>query len=152
MESQIVIGKQDHTEECYKMLMETNIGKIYFTDKDSYRRIVVGIENKEIYVALNEEHKCIGFIWVVINAAFGLYPYLQLIIIDKCYQRKGIGKKLINYFENVVSEDYDKVFLMVSCFNKQAKKLYENLNYKFIGILANFYIDGIDEYLMMKLK
>lgn len=39
---------------------------------------------------------------------------------------------------------------MVADFNQRAKKLYESLNYKEVGLLPDFVIDGVDEYLMMK--
>lgn len=152
MEIRIVMGNKEHVGQCFEMSMKTKIGEIYFSDGDFYNDLMEAIHNKEIYVALNEDNKCIGFIWVVINAVFSKYPYLQLIIIDEGFQGKGIGKKLIDYFENVVSKDYSKIFLMVSNFNTDARRLYESLGYRFIGIMPNFYIDNTDEYLMMKTK
>lgn len=59
---------------------------------------------------------------------------------------------LINYFENVLCEGYEKIFLMVGDFNLWAKKLYEELGYKEAGIIVDFYQKGIAEHLMMKNK
>ena len=128
LENQIIMGTLKHLEECYKMLIDSELGKVYFSNKNSYRMISRGLENEEILVVVNEENKCIGFIWFEINGTFGKYPYLHMIIIDKKFQGKGIGKALINYFENVVTVNYDKVFLMVGDFNTRAKSLYEKLN------------------------
>ena len=73
-----------------------------------------------------------------------------MIIVEEKYRGKGIGKELINHFERVIAADYDKVFLMVGDFNKRAKNLYEHLGYKEVGVIPNFYKDGVNEYLMYK--
>ena len=150
MEKSIIKGESDNLEECYKILMNSELSKIYFSNKDPRKMISRGLENEDIFVVLNDEKKCIGFILFEIDGTFGKYPYLHMIVIDKDFQGKGIGKALISYFENVIAASYDKVFLMVGDFNKRAKKLYEKLNYEVIGTFPDFYIDGINEYLMMK--
>lgn len=130
--------------------MNSELSEIYFSNKDPRKMISRGLENEDIFVVLNDEKKCIGFILFEIDGTFGKYPYLHMIVIDKDFQGKGIGKALISYFENVIAASYDKVFLMVGDFNKRAKKLYKKLNYEVIGTFPDFYIDGINEYLMMK--
>lgn len=41
---------------------------------------------------------------------------------------------------------------MVGDFNIDAKRLYERMGYVVVGELPNFYVEGINEYLMMKTK
>ena len=132
--------------------MNSKLGEIYFSDKDPAQFLAKAIDSREISVAINNENQTIGFIWAELNGTFGKYPYLHLIVVVDNYRGKGIGQKLISYFEDVITADYDKVFLMVADFNKRAKKLYENLNYKEVGLIPDFVIDGVDEYLMMKRK
>ena len=70
---------------------------------------------------------------------------------DDEYRNYGIGKQLIKFFEDNASDSSSaKYFLTVDDFNPGAKKLYENLGYKCVGELTDFYKNGINCYLMMK--
>ncbi len=55
-------------------------------------------------------------------------------------------------FEDISFTHSDKVFLLVSSFNEQAKKLYESIGYKRVGVIDDLYKNGISEYIMMKVK
>ena len=109
----------------------------------------VGQEN--IYVALDENEKCLGFIYYMTNGVFGSYPYLHIVAVKEEYRSFGIGKQLIKFFEDNASDSSSaEYFLTVDDFNPGAKKLYENLGYKCVGELPDFYKKGINCYLMMK--
>ncbi len=152
MNYEIVKGKKENLKECCEILIDSEIGRIYFAEKNITRIINNALESEEIYVAINEYGKCLGFIWYAIEGAFQKFPYLHVIILEKSLRGMGIGKELINYFEKIICEKYEKVFLMVGDFNHRAKKLYEELGYKEIGIIPDFYKDGYNEHLMMKNK
>ena len=63
----------------------------------------------------------------------------------------SVSKQLIKFFEDNASDSSSaKYFLTVDDFNPRAKKLYENLGYKCVGELTDFYKNGINCYLMMK--
>ena len=56
-----------------------------------------------------------------------------------------------SFFEDNASDSSSaKYFLTVDDFNPGAKILYENLGYKCVGELPDFYKNGINCYLMMK--
>jgi len=150
LQNKIETATRESLEACYKMLMNSKLGEIYFSERDPAKFLARAIDSQEISVAINNENQTIGFIWVELNGTFGKYPYLHLIVVADNYRGQGIGQKLISYFEDVITADYNKVFLMVADFNQRAKKLYESLNYKEVGLLPDFVIDGVDEYLMMK--
>ena len=152
MQIKIETATRENLEACYKRLMNSKLGEIYFSDKDPAKFLARAIDSQEISVAINNENQTIGFIWAELNGTFGKYPYLHLIVVADDYRGQGIGQKLISYFEDVITADYDKVFLMVANFNQRSKKLYESLNYKEVGLLPDFVIDGVDEYLMIKRK
>ena len=152
LQTKIETASRENLEACYNILMNSKLGQLYFSQKDPAKFLARAIDSQEIFVALNKENQTTGFIWVELHGTFGKYPYLHLIIVASDYQDQGIGQKLMNYFEDVITADYDKVFLLVADFNKRAKKLYEDLNYKEVGLLPDFAIDGVDEYLMMKKK
>lgn len=69
------------------------------------------------------------------------------------YRSHGIGKQLMRFFEdNASDQPRAKYFLTVDDFNPRARKLYENLGYKCVGELPDFYKQGINCYLMMKTR
>ncbi|QNO14164.1 GNAT family N-acetyltransferase [Alkalicella caledoniensis] len=148
----IELAKNQHLDNCYRILMQSQLGEVYFADKSPMKMMQKGIENKEIYVCLNQQDEILGFLWVELSGTFDKYPYLHMIVIDENVRGKGIGKKLLSHFEEVITSDYDKVFLMVGDFNKRAKRLYEELDYKVVGMIPNFYKEGVTEYLMYKTK
>ena len=59
-------------------------------------------------------------------------------------KRRSVAK------DNASDSSSAKYFLTVDDFNPGAKKLYENLGYKCVGELTDFYKSGINCYLMMK--
>jgi len=137
---------------CVDILQSTEIGTVHFSDyKKTVDLLLHALEQRELFVALNDNEDCLGFMYFMPKGVFGSYPYLHIIAVKEEYRNLGIGKQLIKYFEEN-SSDYSstKCFLMVDDFNPQAKKLYESLGYQRIGELKDFYKDGITSYIMMK--
>jgi ribosomal protein S18 acetylase RimI-like enzyme len=151
MDINIIKADRRYLDDCKIALMNSELGRTYFADeKKALNTITEGITKEEIFVALNDEDICIGFIWVILNGTFHSFPYLHIIAVKDEYRNLGIGKKLMEYFEKVVSEGCSKVFLVVADFNPKAKQLYQRIGYNEVGKLPNLYKNGITEYLMMK--
>ena len=68
------------------------------------------------------------------------------------YRSQGVGKKLLEFFEDTCFQEDSKLFLVVADFNLKAKKLYEEIGYKHVGTMPDLYREGITEYLMMKIR
>ena len=152
MNIHIKAADMKYIDSCVEILQKSDLGKAYFSD---YRKaadmLTYAVGQKNVYVALNENRKCMGFIYYMTNGVFGSYPYLHIIAVKEEYRSCGIGKQLIKYFEDNASDSSStKYFLTVDDFNPRAKKLYENLGYKCVGQLPDFYKKGINCYLMMK--
>lgn len=152
MNIHIKAADMKYIDSCLEILQKSDLGKAYFSD---YRKaadmLTYAVGQKNVYVALNENRKCMGFIYYMTNGVFGSYPYLHIIAVKEEYRSCGIGKQLIKYFEDNASDSSStKYFLTVDDFNPRAKKLYENLGYKCVGELPDFYKKGINCYLMMK--
>ncbi|WP_309245163.1 GNAT family N-acetyltransferase [Clostridium sp. CF012] len=105
-----------------------------------------------MYVALDINHNCKGFIWFILEGAFHSFPYLHIIAVKKENRKLGIGKKLLEFLEDICFIDYTKLFLVFADFNIGAKMLYESIGYIEIGIIPSLYREGITEDLMMKLR
>ena len=99
---------------------------------------------------MDNNNSCIGFLWFVKNGAFYSFPYLHIIAVKEECRNHGIGKKLLNFFEDICFKDKDRLFLVVADFNPNAKRLYESIGYVEVGYLPNLYRQGINEHLMMK--
>ncbi|MBU3143793.1 N-acetyltransferase [Clostridium sp. CF012] len=153
MEITIVKGSMDYIVDCEDSLLNSELGIRYFSEKGSARKALEdGFKKDEIYVALDINHNCKGFIWFILKAAFHSFPYLHIIAVKKENRKLGIGKKLLEFFENICFIDYTKLFLVVGDFNHHAKVLYEKIGYIEVGILPGLYREGINEYLMMKIR
>jgi ribosomal protein S18 acetylase RimI-like enzyme len=110
------------------------------------------ISKKQVYIATNKNDKCIGFMGVINNGCFDKFPYLATLAVRKRYRNKGIGEALVNKFETIGFEKADRVFILVSDFNKQAQKFYRNLGYKKVGNIPDLFKNGISENLWVKYR
>ena len=72
------------------------------------------------------------------------------VAIDKAFQNRGLGQKLIGYFLTIIPNN-SSVYLEVKKSNFIARKIYSNLNFKNIDIRKSYYNDGGDA-LIMKYK
>lgn len=141
-----------HIDECVNILQKSEVGEVYFSNYEKVVNILsCGITQKGLFVALSDDEECLGFIYYIQKGVFGSYPYLHIIAVKEEYRCLGIGKQLMNYFEEN-SSDYasTKCFLTVDDFNMRAKNLYESIGYQCVGELTDFYKKGINCYLMMK--
>ncbi len=148
-----VITKADkmHLEACKNALLNSRLGQEYFpSEQKAAAALTDGITKEEMFVAVDEQGECLGFIWFILSGAFHSFPYLHIIAVREEFRGLGIGRKLLSFFEETVFPDCSRVFLVVADFNPDAKRLYENLGYRQVGVLPNLYKEGITEYLMMK--
>lgn len=152
MNVKIVPGGKEHLEAVVSILEDSDLGKIYFTDKDLRRMLKGVIEKNQIHVALDHRNHCVGFVFTELTGTFGKYPYLHIMAVKEGFRGRGIGKTLHRYFEEVLAAEYDQLYLMVGDFNPRGKKLYLTLGYKEIGNLPDFYKAGVTETLMVKYK
>ncbi len=145
----IIDGENRYITDCTEILQNSELGNAYFSDEQKAKAMLqYALEKKELYIALNEQGECVGFIYCMQNGVFGSYPYLHIISVKEDCRGNGIGSLLMSYFEEKYPSD--KHFLTVDDFNINAKKLYERLGYQCVGQLPDFYKKGVDCYLMMK--
>jgi ribosomal protein S18 acetylase RimI-like enzyme len=140
-----------HLQDCKLALLNSKLGQEYFPlEEKAISALTDGISRKEMFVAVNDEGECVGFIWFVWGGAFHSFPYLHIIAVKDEFRGQGIGKRLLSFFEEAVFPEYSKVFLVVADFNPDAKRLYERLGYRQVAALPGLYKEGVTEYLMMK--
>ncbi|UNC91559.1 GNAT family N-acetyltransferase [Candidatus Contubernalis alkaliaceticus] len=149
----IITGTKKHIPGCIEAVKNSELGQAYNRPFDYLQACFTeGIKSKEIYVAVNEDSVCLGFIWIVPKGVFCEFPYCKIIAVRKECRSQGIGTALLQHFESLGFANSTKIFINVSDFNMNAKKLYENLGYKEYGLVPDLFKTGISEYIMMKAR
>lgn len=115
----------------------------------SYERCLAAVSDplRELHVARDGE-RVVGFVLLTMK---GQIPgYISSICVDAGARGGGIGTQLVAYAETRIHRESPNVFLCVSSFNPNARRLYERLGFEFVGTLKNFIVDGADELLYRK--
>jgi ribosomal protein S18 acetylase RimI-like enzyme len=151
MEIRIQLAEKNHVGDCLSCVKYSLLWETYFqsnpTIENEIRKMILG---KQIYIALNKANQCIGFMGVINNGCFRKFTYLSVIAVKREYRRKGIGKALIRRFEEIGFEKANRVFLLVSDFNKKAQLFYKKLGYKKVGEIPDLFKKGVSENIFVK--
>lgn len=147
----IELAKKGQASDCLNCIKDSKLWEAYFkkntTAEDDIEQMIL---KRQIHVALNENNDCIGFMGVIHNGCFRKFSYLSLIAVEKRYRGNGIGRKLIDRFEEIGFTQADRAFLLVSDFNTKAQEFYHKLGYLQAGEIPNLYKMGVNEHLMIK--
>jgi ribosomal protein S18 acetylase RimI-like enzyme len=91
-------------------------------------------EAHRIFVAENEDHVFLGYVWVGegSNMMTGKrHGFIYDIFVEKEFRGKGIGRTLLEKAESFCREKgYPRILLMVSVNNEAAAKLYGKMGFK----------------------
>lgn len=113
--------------------------KVKATQRSFIETVDECLEESKLYeqwhpVAIYNGKRLIGF---AMYGAFGENPdtWIDRIIIDYSYQGKGFGKLAMTHLITIVTEKYnvDTIYLSFVEDNHIARKLYEDLGFKFTG-------------------
>lgn len=153
MVTTVIKGNINYIDACEEALVDSELGRKYFTTPGSARRsLESGFHKEEIYVAVDEDNNCKGFVWVIMEGSFHAFPYIHIIAVKNECRGQGIGKILLKYLEDVICKDDSRFFLVVADFNPDAKRFYESIGYTQLCEIPDLYRKGITERLMMKVK
>jgi ribosomal-protein-alanine N-acetyltransferase len=103
--------------------------------------------DREVYVAVDAEAVA-GFILVAMQGAF--VGYIQTVCVAAERRGGGIGTRLVSHAEERIFRESPNVFLCVSSFNPDARRLYERLGYTLVGALTDYVVTGHAELLFRK--
>ncbi len=139
-------SKLSEVEECAKLM---SASEPWVTLKRTFSDVIGIIEDDTSEVHLvKAQNRMIGFAIIKMRGAFA--GYVQSVVIDPRYRGKGIGARFIVYLEQRIFSEQPNVFICVSSFNHEAKRLYERLGYETIGELKDYIVSGHSEILMRK--
>jgi ribosomal protein S18 acetylase RimI-like enzyme len=77
-------------------------------------------------------------------------PYLNLLGLLPAYQARGIGARLLDWFEVEARGQFRNLWLCVSSYNTGAQRFYATHGYEVAACLDALVKDGFDEILMRK--
>ena len=151
METKIQIAQKGQTRDCLLCVKSSELWDAYFKNNPGHEAAFEKmISKKQIYVATNRNDKCVGFMGVINNGCFYKFSYLATLAVKKRYRSKGIGTALVNKFETIGFKKADRVFILVSDFNKKAQKFYRKLGYKKVGNIPDLFKAGVSENVLVK--
>jgi ribosomal-protein-alanine N-acetyltransferase len=108
---------------------------------------IVRDPSREVYIA-RDENGVAGFLILCMTGAF--VGYIQTIAIQPDRRGQGLGSRLIDFAERRILAESPNVFMCVSSFNNDARRLYERLGYRVVGELTDYIVQGYSEILLRK--
>ena len=103
--------------------------------------------SRKVYV-LRDDDMLGGFLILCLTGAF--VGYIQTICIQPEQRGQGLGSKLVAFAEQRILAEFPNVFMCVSSFNQDARRLYERLGYAVVGELNDYIVEGHSEILLRK--
>jgi ribosomal-protein-alanine N-acetyltransferase len=102
---------------------------------------------REVFILRGNE-KLAGFLILCMTGAF--VGYIQTVCIHHDHRGQGLGSKLVAFAEDRILKESPNVFMCVSSFNQDARRLYERLGYRVVGELTDYLVPGHSEILLRK--
>jgi ribosomal protein S18 acetylase RimI-like enzyme len=97
----------------------------YWADRRTPEQVQKSMDNSRCYgVYLEEAQKLVGFARVISD--FATTYYLCDVIVDACYQHRGLGRNLVSYIENLPEYQGLRGVLIT----RDAHALYEKFGYQ----------------------
>lgn len=112
-------------------------------------RRILDDPTREVYVA-EDDAGVAGFMILCLVGPFT--GYIQTICIAPGRRGEGLGTRLVAFAEERIAQVSPNVFLCVSSFNDDARRLYERLGYEYVGELRDYLIAGASELLYRKTR
>lgn len=150
MNIQISVAKPNDDKECLNCARESQLWDAYFDEVTSLEMIQKFIEKEQVYIAHDESNKCVGFMGLIKNGGFGKFPYLAILSVRAEYRSMGIGKKLLDRFEELGFQQDNRLLVLCSDFNIRGQNFYKMNGYIECGRIDDLFKKGIAEHLFVK--
>ena len=140
------LATEAEAEACARIMAESEpwltLGRSYQASLS-----IVRDPSREVYIA-RDENGVAGFLILCMTGAF--VGYIQTIAIQPDRRGQGLGSRLIDFAERRILAESPNVFMCVSSFNHDARRLYERLGYRVVGELTDYIVQGHSEILLRK--
>jgi [ribosomal protein S18]-alanine N-acetyltransferase len=140
------LEREADARECARLMASSEpwltLGRSYDTSLH-----IIQDPTREVFI-LRGEGKLAGFLILCMTGAF--VGYIQTICIHPDHRGQGLGSKLVTFAEQRIFRESPNVFMCVSSFNQDARRLYERLGYQVVGELTDYIVRGHSEILLRK--
>jgi [ribosomal protein S18]-alanine N-acetyltransferase len=137
---------EDEARTCARMMATSEpwltLGRTYEASL-----AIIRDPTREVHL-LNEDGAITGFLILCMTGAF--IGYIQTICIHPEHRGRGLGSRLVAFAEQRILNEVPNVFMCVSSFNHDARRLYERLGYHVVGELTDYIVRGHSEILLRK--
>ena len=133
---------------CAQWMAESEPWRTLGRDEAAAYRIVRA-PDREVLVAEDGAGPA-GFVILCLVGAF--VGYVQTICIAPERRGRGLGTRLLAFAEERIFRVSPNVFLCVSSFNADARRLYERQGYAYVGELTDYLVRGHAELLFRKTR
>jgi ribosomal protein S18 acetylase RimI-like enzyme len=148
---QILHAKPTEVDECIEAFMDSDVAlRNSYTPKRIRAQLEDATSKRELYIARSPDGQFMGYVWISLTGAFYSYPYLRGIAVIARLRSRGVGRRLIEFFEQQAFAGSSRAFLLVGDYNQRAQQLYRSLRYEEVGRLADLGTHGVTEIIMMK--
>jgi len=145
--------REGDLERCAAILSDSRMWDVYGREYDDAVFLMkLEFRKGTQFWVWEDGGEVLGFIGAVRNGMMGEFTYVRMVAVDRAHRGKGIGTKLIAHLEETMFRAAPHIFMMVTDFNTDAKRLYLRLGYREIGTVPNYKKKGVDEYLLMKTR
>jgi ribosomal protein S18 acetylase RimI-like enzyme len=145
-----MIQFSEEVSRCAQLMAETDPWKRLNFSKGQCEQ---NLKHPQIRLhgAVRESGLVIGFL-ASAQYGVGLEPLLEYLCIDSECRNKGVGTKLIEYFESTLYPEARNLYLFVSDINPNAQRLYLRLGYLPVGAIPNYNLEMQTEFLFRKTR
>ena len=112
------------------------------------KRLSQILENNEIILAYDKERN-IGYLRY--QLFWTKLPYLTLIIVDKEYRKKGVGRSLLLFLEkHLRSLGFNRLLSSSTANESDPQAWHKKVGFKEVGLVDEINIDGVGEKFFLK--
>jgi [ribosomal protein S18]-alanine N-acetyltransferase len=140
------IATREEIDRCARLMATTDPWVTLGRDEAHARRVLAN-RNLERYV-IRVDGALAGFLVLDLQGSF--VGYIKSVCVAPEFRGRGVGTTLIHFAEDRIFRDHPNVFMLVSSFNRDARRLYERLGYEAVGELRDFVVEGHSEILLRK--
>ena len=125
-------------EKDIKIRYAENKDYLWLIENDKYiseNVLNYKIENKEIFI-VEKNSQIIG--WLRYNLFWDNIPFMNMVNFLVEYRKKGLGAKLVKYWEEEMKQKSFKNVLTSTQLNEEAQHFFRKIGYKEIGGLCYY--------------
>lgn len=142
-------SEDDVGSMCRIMLSTDPYKRLGYSEEMCLDAAITSLEEGRALVALSGE-RVVGFVLYRIFEGFPLGGYVRALAVEDSHRGRGVGGALLRAAEQEIFRYRRNTFLLVSSFNREARRFYASQGYEAVGEISDAVIEGESEIIMRK--